>query len=110
MNELRNKRQLTTDDWTPEIPAHFQKFKSLFLEQVGPVCHFLIPLGQEGSGEFILHIDWSKWGMVGVQNQQQHVPDKAAFVGAVGGTCTKYEANYHSSKGELAALNFALEK
>ena len=28
---------------------------------------------------------------------------------AVGRKCTKYEMNYHSSKGELAALNFALE-
>ena len=48
MNGLRNKRQLTTDDLTPEIDKCFQQLKSLFLEQGGPVQHFPIPLGQEG--------------------------------------------------------------
>ena len=57
MNSLRNKRQLTAADWTPEIDAFFQKLKSLFLDQGGPVRHFPIPLGQPGGGEFILHID-----------------------------------------------------
>ena len=72
MNGLRNKRQLTAVDWTLEIEACFQKLKSLFLEQGGPKHHFPIPLGQEGGGEFILHIDWSKWGMAGVLYQRQH--------------------------------------
>ena len=31
MNSLRNKRQLTAEDWAPEIDACFQKLKSLFL-------------------------------------------------------------------------------
>ena len=57
MNGLRNKRQLTADNWTPEIEACFQKLKSLFLEQGGPVCQFAIPLGQEDGEEFILQID-----------------------------------------------------
>ena len=63
MNGLTNKRQLTADDWTTEINSFFQKLKSLFLDQGGPAQHFPIPLGQEGGGEFILHIDWSKCGM-----------------------------------------------
>ena len=72
--------------------------------------HFPIPLGQVGGGEFILHIDWSKWGMAGVLYQRQHDPNNPVFIGAVGRKCTSYEKEYHSSKGELAALNFALEK
>ena len=60
MNSLRNKRQLTDEDWTPEIDACFSHLKSLFLNQGGPVRHFPIPLGAPGGGEFILHIDWSK--------------------------------------------------
>ena len=72
------------------------------------VSQFPIPLGQESGGEFILQIDWSKWGMAGVLYQCQHIPDKPVFIDAVGRKCT--EAIYHSSKGELAALNFALEK
>ena len=32
------------------------------------------------------------------------------FIGAVGRKTTSYEANYHSSKGKLAALNFTLHK
>ena len=58
MNCLRNKQQLTADDWTPELDECFRKLKSLFLEQGGPVRHFPIPLGQVNGGEFILHIDW----------------------------------------------------
>ena len=98
------------EDWTPQIDSCFRKLKSLFLEQGGPVRHFPIPLGEPGGGEFILHIDWSKWGMAGVLYQRQHESKKPVFIGAVGRKCTPYEQNYHSSKGELAALNFALEK
>ena len=66
MNGLRNKKELTEEDWTPEIEADFRKIINLFLTQGGPVRHFPIPLGQPGGGEFILHIDWSKLGMAGV--------------------------------------------
>ena len=83
MNSLRNKRQVTTDDWTPELDACFRKLKSLFLDQGGPERQFPIPVGQVGGGEFILHIDWSKWGMAGVLYQCQHDPEQPVFIGAV---------------------------
>ena len=70
MNGLRNKRELTEDDWTPEIEANFRSLIQLFLEPGGPVRQFPIPLGQEGGGEFVLHIDWSKFGMAGVLYQR----------------------------------------
>ena len=110
MNGLRNKRDITSEDWTPEIEADFRKMINLFLTPGGPVRHFPIPLGQPGGGEFILHIDWSKLGMAGVLYQRQHAQKSPAFIGAAGRKTTSYEANYHSSKGELAALNFAFKK
>ena len=45
MNSLRNKQQLAADDWTQEIEVCFQELKRIFLDQVGPVHHFPIPLG-----------------------------------------------------------------
>ena len=48
--------------------------------------------------------------MAGVLYQRQHDPNNPVFIGAVGRKCTKYEKHYHSSIGELAALNYALEK
>jgi len=110
MNGLRNKREITPEDWTPEIEADFRKMINLFLTPGGPVRHFPIPLGQPGGGEFILHIDWSKLGMAGVLYQRQHAQKSPAFIGAAGRKTTSYEANYHSSKGELAAMNFAFKK
>ena len=47
--------------------------------------------------------------MAGVLYQDQG-GDQPVFIGAAGRKTTSYEANYHSSKGELAALNFALQK
>ena len=65
----------------------------LFLEPGGPVRQFPIPLGQEGGGEFVLHIDWSKFGMAGVLYQRQVASKSPVFIGAVGRKTTSYEAN-----------------
>ena len=40
INSLRNKQQLTADDWTLEIVSCFQQLKHLFLDQCRPVIHF----------------------------------------------------------------------
>ena len=109
MNSLRNKRKLTEEDWTPEIDNNFKVLIEMFLTPGGPIRRFPIPLGQEGGGEFILHVDWSKWGIAGVLYQRQH-ERSPVFIGAAGRKTLEYEEGYHSSKGELAALNFALKK
>ena len=90
MNGLRNKKELTKEDWTPEIEADFRAIINLFLTPDGPVRHFPIPLGQAGGGEFILHIDWSKLGMAGVLYQRQHGQHSPVFIGAVGRKTTSY--------------------
>ena len=93
MNALRNKWQLTTDDWTQEIDSNFHSLNHLLFDQARTVRHFSIPSDQEGKGEFVHHIDWSKWGMAGVLYQCQHSPYIPVFIGTVGGKCTKYESN-----------------
>ena len=48
--------------------------------------------------------------MAGVLYQRQHTQTLPVFIGAAGRKTTSYEANYHSSKGELAAMNFSFKK
>ena len=48
--------------------------------------------------------------MAGVLYQGQHGRNSLVFIGGAGRKTTSYEANYHSSKGELAAMNFAFKK
>ena len=71
MNSLRNKRQLGPDEWTEELESNFQTLKAAFTTDGGPVRHFPISRGSPGGGEFILHIDWSRWGMAGILYQDQ---------------------------------------
>ena len=53
-------------------------------------------------------MDWSAHAMAGVLHQVQD--GKLRFIAAWGWKCKSYEANYHSSKGELTALHYAMEK
>ena len=48
--------------------------------------------------------------MAGVLYECQSSSTQPVFIRAVRRKCTKYECNYHSSKGKLAAMNFAFEK
>ena len=48
--------------------------------------------------------------MTGVLYQHHGSSNQHIFIGAVGRKCTKYGSSYHSSKGELAAMKFALKK
>ena len=92
-----------------ELESNFQALKTTFTADGGPVGHFPIFRVSPGGGEFILHIDWSRWGMAGVLYQDKG-GNQPVFIVAAGRKTTSYEANYHSSKGQLAALNFDLQK
>ena len=86
----------------------FETLKRLFVQDGGPVrAHPMIPDGGD-AGEFVLATDWSAQAMAGVLSQFQH--GKLRFVAAKGRKCRGYETRYHSSKGELAALHYALTK
>ena len=65
------------------------------------------------AGPFEVHTDFSGLGIAGVLYQQQRDKQgkfRLKFINAAGRKTQGYEANYHSSKGELAALTFALTK
>ena len=108
INSLRNEQQLVSEEGTDDIESNFKALKAVFVTKSGPVRHFPISEGSPGGGEFILHIDWSKWGIAGILYQDQGGP--TCFIRTIGWKMTSYEANYHSSKGKLAASNFALQK
>ena len=57
---------------------------------------------------FILTIDFSKIAIGAVLSQEQHGKEK--FLGVKGRKCCVYEANYHSSKGDMLALLYGLQK
>ena len=60
------------------------------------------------SKPFNLMIDFSKVAVGVVLSQEQH--GKERFLGVKGRKCRVYEQNYHSSKGELLALVYGLQK
>ena len=65
------------------------------------------------AGPFELHTDFSGLGMAGVLYQQQKDENgefKLRFIDAAGCKTLSYEENYHSLKGELAAIAFAFNK
>ena len=57
---------------------------------------------------YILRIYFSKVAVGAVLSQEQH--GKERFLGVKGRKCRVYEANYHSSKGEILALVYGLQK
>ena len=60
------------------------------------------------SKPFILTIDFSKVAIGAVLSKEQH--GKERLLGVKGRKCRVYEANYHSSKGEILALMYGLQK
>ena len=55
---------------------------------------------------FIVTIDFSQTAVGAVLSQEQNGVER--FLGVKGRKCRPYESNYHSSKGELLALCYAL--
>ena len=76
MNVLRNKQQLLLMTGPQRLTYVFNNLNVYFW-----IRHFTIPLGQEDGGEFILHIDWLKWGKAEVLYQHQNLSNKPVFIG-----------------------------
>ena len=53
-------------------------------------------------------IDFSQTAVGAVLSQEQNGAER--FLGVKGRKCRPYESNYHSLKGELLALCYALQK
>ena len=108
MNEVKTKRKWGVDTWTSELQDKFQQIKDLFTDPAG-ACHaHPMTLGEPGAGEFILITDYSKEAEGAILHQVQH--EIIRFIGLKGRKCRGYKMNYHSSKGELLALDYGLKK
>ena len=108
MNEVKTKKHWQPDTWTEELQGKFQQVKDLFTDPAGACRAHPMALGEPGAGEFILITDYSKDAVGAILHQVQHGVTR--FIGAKGRKCRGYEQNYHSSKGELLALDYGLKK
>ena len=61
-----------------------------------------------GAKLFCLTIDFSKHAVGAILSHKQKGKDR--FLGVKGRKCRPYECNYHSSKGEMLALVYGLDK
>ena len=57
---------------------------------------------------FELSLDFSKKNIAAILSQKQGGQER--FIAAAGRKTTKYECNYHSCKGKLAAIIYGLRK
>ena len=112
LNELRNKKRQGPDDWTPACQQALDELKASFAQE-GLLKHYPLNPHHLNAGPFELYTDFSSLGIAGVLYQQQRNKGgefKLKFIDAASRKTLGYEANYHSSKGELATLTFALNK
>ena len=111
MNELRNKRHLAPGDWSEECKQNMQILKDTFATP-GLLRRYPLAPDDPNAGKMEVHIDFSAKGMAACLYQVQFKDGepKLRFIDASGRKTLAYEKNYHSSKGELAALHFAVNK
>lgn len=100
MHSVRSKDRL---EWTPVMDEKFKLLKEHF--KTAPIRGF--PQYQNPN-LFEVSVDFSKNCLGAVLTQVQE--GKERLLSAAGRKCTKYESNYSSWKGELAAVLFALKK
>ena len=101
MAELNEQRMQKKLDWTKEMQVGLDKLKEEFQQdriRAYPRWDIEDP--------FIVTMDLSSEAIAVIISQVQD--GKERFIAAGGMKCTKYERNYPSVKGELAAIVFAL--
>ncbi|MEL7522121.1 MAG: RNase H-like domain-containing protein, partial [Cyanobacteria bacterium J06553_1] len=101
LNSHRNDK--SEIEWTEDEKQDFNKLKEAF--RTRPVRGFP---DYENESPFVLDTDWSSINMAAVLSQVQDGKEK--FLGCVAKKCNTAEQNYHSSKGELAAVVLGLKK
>ncbi|HSG06259.1 MAG TPA: reverse transcriptase family protein, partial [Nitrospiria bacterium] len=112
MSDLRGKNAPFL--WTQKLESQFSRLKELFCQEGGPVRRYPLLPGDPLGGQFVVHIDFSQLAVCGILHQMQRAHTGAdwveVFIAAKGRKCQGYERNYHSSKGELLAVVFSLQK
>ena len=101
LNTEKSKKVIV---WTENLLNCFNKVKTMFTQAP---CRAAPDFGVD-SKPFILTIDFSKQAVAAILSQEQHGTER--FLGVKGRKCRIYESNYHSSKGELLAIMYGLQK
>ena len=103
-NEMNTMKKGTTLKWTTTMDEKFNELKKRFKEQ--PIRAYP-DYGNEAE-PFQLSVDFSCQNLGAVLTQVQG--GKERLIGVAGRKTTTYEQNYHSTKGELAAVLYGLRK
>ena len=102
-NAMNAQKKEKTLNWTTEMDENFQTLKAEFTKK--PVRSYP---DYQSDQPFELSLDFSAKNVAAILSQRQHGQER--FIGAAGRKTTKYEKNYHSCKGELAAIIYGLRK
>ena len=105
--EMQTFKRVDTVPWSEEMKENFRELKEKFAER--PVrCYPTF----DTRFPFKLTTDFSAQAIAGILSQEVVVDGEKRdnFVGCVARKCTKFEKNYGSCKGELAAIIFAVRK
>ena len=102
-NEMNTMKKDTKLTWTDEVNKKFELLKEEFSKM--PVRSYPDYNSEE---PFQLALDFSKENVAAVLSQVQGGQER--FIAAAGRKTTKYEKNYHSCKGELAAMIYGMRK
>ena len=102
-NTMNAQKKEKTLVWTKEMNESFEALKQEFTKM--PVRSYPDYQSEE---PFELALDFSAKNVAAILSQKQG--GKERFIGAAGRKTTKYEKNYHSCKGELAAIIYGLRK
>ena len=102
-NEMNSMRKETKLVWNEELEKNFNLLKEEFSKM--PVRSYPDYSSDE---PFQLALDFSKDNVAAILSQVQDGQER--FIAAAGRKTTKYERNYHSCKGELAAIIYGLRK
>jgi hypothetical protein len=102
-NEMNAQRKSTKLTWTPVMERKFVELKAEFAKS--PIRAYP---RYDGKEPFELTTDFSAENVAAILSQQQDGAER--LIAAAGRKTTKFEANYGSVKGELAALVYGLRK
>ena len=102
-NEMNSAKKAEKFEWTPVMDEKFKRLKTLFDES--PIRAFP---RYDIKNPFELSVDFSKENLGAVLSQVQDGQER--LISCAGRKTTPYERNYHSCKGELAAIIFALRR
>ena len=101
--EMNQQRRAKTLEWTKQMSENFKKIKEAFMKR--PIRSYP---RYDIEAPFEVTTDFSAKAVGAILSQVQNGRER--FLGSVARKTTKFEANYGSVKGELAAVMMALRR